>query len=63
LKSFNGYCSLILEKTRSHPLTWQMYLRAEHKSFLTLGSLDYANISYLAPITVIGINETFMFDF
>jgi hypothetical protein len=38
LNCFSGYCSLMLVNTRSHPLVWQMYLRAEHKSFFTLGS-------------------------
>ena len=26
------------EEAESYPLVWQMYLRAEHKSFFTLGS-------------------------
>ena len=63
LNCLRGFCSLILENTRSQPFLCAIYLNAEHKSFFYTGSFYYAKRSYFAPITVIGTMQILSYYF
>lgn len=57
LNNCPGIFSLVLPKTKSHPLSWHKYLRARQSCFFLTGSYCLAKMSNLLPTTMIGISN------